>query len=354
MTRPVLITGGAGFIGTNLADRLLSEGQRVLIFDNLSRAGVERNLQWLQDQHGPLLEYENGDVRDADAIRGCVRRASAIFHFAAQVAVTTSLVDPITDFEINARGTLNILEELRWSRSSAPLFFTSTNKVYGELDDVQLRRAETRYVPTDARILTRGVSEERCLCFHSPYGCSKGTADQYVLDYARSFGVRSTVFRMSCIYGPHQFGTEDQGWVAHFLIRALDRAPLTLFGDGRQVRDILFVADLVEAFMCAWHNMDAVAGRGFNIGGGSHNATSLLELLQVIAEITGEKPEVEYESWRVGDQRYYVSDTTRFTQATGWRPAVGVRDGIVALRNWLAASRGRMRVAAPVLQGGAV
>ncbi|HET8548734.1 MAG TPA: NAD-dependent epimerase/dehydratase family protein [Bryobacteraceae bacterium] len=353
MTGPLLITGGAGFIGTNLADRLLSEGQRVLLFDNLSRGGVERNLQWLQDRHGPLLDFELGDVRDADAVRACVRRASAVFHFASQVAVTTSLVDPITDFEINARGTLNILEELRWSGSPAPLFFTSTNKVYGDLDDIPLRRAETRYVPTEPGILKRGVSEERCLCFHSPYGCSKGTADQYVLDYARSFGIRSTVFRMSCIYGPHQFGTEDQGWVAHFLMRALERAAVTLFGDGRQVRDILFVTDLVDAFLFAWHNTNAVAGRVFNIGGGPGNTISLLELLATIRTITGETPQIEYESWRVGDQRYYVSDTSRFTAATGWRPKVAVEEGVRALHDWLATSRERARLAAPVLFGGA-
>jgi CDP-paratose 2-epimerase len=354
MNGPFLITGGAGFIGTNLADRLLSDGRRVLIFDNLSRSGVERNLNWLQERHGPLLEFERGDVRDADAIRACVRRASAVFHFAAQVAVTTSLVDPITDFEINARGTLNILEELRWSSSAAPLFFTSTNKVYGELDDVQLRQATTRYVPTDTRTLQHGVSEDRRLCFHSPYGCSKGTADQYVLDYARSFGIRSTVFRMSCIYGPHQFGTEDQGWVAHFLIRALEGARITLFGDGRQVRDVLFVSDLVEAFLSAWHHIDAAAGRAFNIGGGPQNTISLLELLHTIGHITGRKPDIEYESWRVGDQRYYVSDTARFTQATGWRAAVGVEPGVGLLHDWLAAARERVRAVAPALQGGAI
>jgi CDP-paratose 2-epimerase len=351
MSGPVLITGGAGFIGTNLADRLMSEGRRVLIFDNLSRSGVERNLRWLEDQHGPMLEFENGDVRDADAIRACVRRASAVFHFAAQVAVTTSLIDPITDFEINARGTLNILEELRWSRSSAPLFFTSTNKVYGELEDVGLQDTEARYVPTDAEIGQRGIDESRCLSFHSPYGCSKGTADQYVLDYARSFGVRSTVFRMSCIYGPHQFGTEDQGWVAHFLIRALNGAPITLYGDGRQVRDILYVGDLIEAFLRAWRNQAAVTGRAFNIGGGPENTTSLLELLRTIGRITGEAPRVQHEAWRVGDQRYYVSDTTRFTEATEWRPRTAVQDGVSGLHRWLAATRDQALAAAPTLHG---
>ncbi|HJT18059.1 MAG TPA: GDP-mannose 4,6-dehydratase, partial [Thermoanaerobaculia bacterium] len=207
----VLITGGCGFIGTNLADRLLSSGERVLIFDNLSRPGVQRNLDWLRDKHGPALQVKIADVRDASAVRDVVRRASHVFHFAAQVAVTTSLDTPVDDFEINARGTLNVLEAIRNSIQKPPIFFTSTNKVYGGLDDVRLDETDMRYRPRMPRIADHGISEKRRLDFHSPYGCSKGTADQYVTDYARSFGMRTVVFRMSCIYGPHQYGTEDQG-----------------------------------------------------------------------------------------------------------------------------------------------
>ena len=235
----VLITGGAGFIGTNLADRLLSAGQRVLIFDNLSRAGVRTNLHWLQTQYPDNVEVQVADIRDADAVSHAVERADAIYHFAAQVAVTTSLDDPVQDFEINTRGTLNVLEAMRRRRRAPPLVVTSTNKVYGALEDVELTRHAQRYVPVSADLRSRGISESRSLDFHSPYGCSKGAADQYVLDYVRSYGLPALVFRMSCIYGPHQFGNEDQGWVAHFLLRARERQPIAIFGDGCQVRDVL-------------------------------------------------------------------------------------------------------------------
>jgi CDP-paratose 2-epimerase len=216
-----LITGGAGFIATNVADRLLAEGGRVRLFDNLSRDGVEENLRWIARRYGDRVEFVRGDIRDEDAVRRVVRDVDQVFHFAAQVAVTTSLVDPFLDFEVNARGTLNLLEAIRALERPPSLLFTSTNKVYGDLDDVPLRRRRTRYEPADERLLHEGISERRSLDFHSPYGCSKGAAEQYVLDYARTFGLPATVFRMSCIYGPHQFGTEDQGWVAHFLIQAL-------------------------------------------------------------------------------------------------------------------------------------
>ncbi|HYO78644.1 MAG TPA: NAD-dependent epimerase/dehydratase family protein, partial [Thermoanaerobaculia bacterium] len=275
----ILITGGCGFVGTNLAHRLLSEGQRVCVFDNLSRPGVERNLEWLRATHGDNLIVKMADVRDAGAVREAVRRASQVFHLAAQVAVTTSVGDPLADFEINARGTLNVLEAIRNSVHRPPLFFTSTNKVYGGLDDVALREERLRYTPADDAIAQNGISELRPLDFHSPYGCSKGTADQYVLDYARTYGIQAVVFRMSCIYGPHQFGTEDQGWVAHFLIRALNHQPITIYGDGKQVRDILYVDDLVNAFQLASEKIDVCSGNAFNIGGGAENTVSLRELL---------------------------------------------------------------------------
>src|SRR5918998_1996975 len=266
--RPVLITGGSGFIGTNLAHRLLSAGEPVLLFDNLARPGVEQNLRWLHDTHGKLVRIVIDDVRNPEAVHRAVEQAAQVFHFAAQVAVTTSLTDPVEDFEINARGTLNVLEAIRSQSSPPPLVFTSTNKVYGALEDLGLRRHNQRYEPTDPSLRQTGVSESRPLDFHSPYGCSKGTADQYVLDYARTYGLHSIVFRMSCIYGAHQFGTEDQGWVAHFLIRALGGQPITLYGDGRQVRDILAVEDLVNAFLLAQAHMGSEAGQAFNIGGG--------------------------------------------------------------------------------------
>jgi CDP-paratose 2-epimerase len=326
-------------VGCNLADRLLSSGRRVTVFDNLSRPGVERNLAWLRAQHGDRVTPVVADVRDRGALAAAVRDAAEVFHFAAQVAVTTSLVDPVDDFEINARGTLNLLEALRALDEPPPLLFTSTNKVYGDLGDLPLTRRATRYEPRDEAVRAAGVGEARALDFHSPYGCSKGTADQYVLDYARSFGLRATVFRMSCIYGPHQFGTEDQGWVAHFLIRAIEGRPIVVYGDGLQVRDVLFVEDLVDAFLTALESIDRISGRAFNIGGGPSNTTSLVELLDRIAELRGERPDATFEGWRTGDQRYYVSDVRAFGEATGWRPRTPIDEGLERLHAWLVESR---------------
>jgi CDP-paratose 2-epimerase len=331
----VLVTGGAGFIGTNVAHRYLSAGQPVIIYDNLSRHGVERNLQWLKETHRELVEIQIADVRDAAALRAATKRASKVFHFAAQVAVTTSLDDPGTDFEVNARGTLNLLEAIRAQDDPPPLIFTSTNKVYGDLEDVAFRRNKERYEPAHENIAQNGFGEDRCLHFHSPYGCSKGAADQYVLDYARTFKLPAVVFRMSCIYGWHQFGNEDQGWVAHFLIRALQNQPITIYGDGRQVRDVLFIEDLVDAFQLAQGNIQKLSGNVFNIGGGPQNTTSLLELMDLIREMQGHAPETRFAEWRAADQLYYVSDIRRFSQATGWRPKVNVREGIEKLFHWL-------------------
>ncbi len=330
-----LVTGGAGFVGANLAHRLLSEKQPVLVLDNLSRAGVEHNLAWLRNTHREGLEIAIADVRDAQAVERAVARARRVFHFAAQVAVTTSLVDPREDFSINAQGTLNVLEAARSQRVPPSVIMTSTNKVYGGLEDIALELNGQRYAPVSQELAAHGIPESRPLDFHSPYGCSKGTADQYVHDYARSFGLKTVVFRMSCIYGRHQFGTEDQGWVAHFLLRALDRVPITIYGDGRQVRDILFVDDLVEAFLLADRHIDRLSGQAFNIGGGPGNVISLLDLLQHIERLDGTRPRTEAGGWRTGDQRYYVSDIRRFREATGWAPRIGAAEGIERLHGWL-------------------
>lgn len=336
--KPVLITGGSGFIGTNLAHRVMSGGKPVLIFDNLSRPGVERNLAYLRRTHRDLLRVEASDVQDPHVLRQAVDRASAVFHLAAQVAVTTSLVNAVHDFEVNARGTLNLLEALRAQDEPPPLIFTSTNKVYGGLPDVTMRLAGDgkSYEPDDENIRGHGISESRALDFHSPYGCSKGTADQYVIDYARTFGLPAVVFRMSCIYGPHQCGTEDQGWVAHFLLRTLKNEPIVLYGDGKQVRDLLFVDDLIDAFLLAHARIRDMTGKAFNIGGGPSNAVSLLELLDLLAATHGVRPDVRFSAWRPGDQRYYVSDTRRMREATGWRPRVSVQEGVALLYEWLA------------------
>lgn len=333
----VLITGGAGFIGTNLAARLLAAGRKVLIFDNLSRPGSEVNLQWLRASFGDNLKVAVEDIRNGDAVDAAVSAASEIFHFAAQVAVTSSLKNPRVDFDINVGGTLNVLEAMRNSRRSIPLVYTSTNKVYGALDDVELEANDTRYQPMDRILRETGISESRPLSFHSPYGCSKGAADQYILDYARSFGLRAVVLRMSCIYGQRQFGNEDQGWVAHFLIQALARSTITVYGDGKQVRDILFVDDLVNALLLCRECMSDLSGRAFNLGGGRSNTVSLIEVLNWIRRLAAYEPAIERASPRIGDQRYFVSDTHRFSLATGWRANVAASDGIVRLFDWLRA-----------------
>jgi CDP-paratose 2-epimerase len=336
--KPVLITGGAGFIGTNLADRMLRRGRPVIIYDSLARAGSEQNLLWLRAAHGSGLRVEIADVRTTAPLRDVVAEAGTVFHLASQVAVTTSLDDPFDDFAINAAATLDLLEILRRRGGAAGLIFTSTNKVYGAIDDVPLEERGSRYMPAGP-IADTGIAETRPLQFHSPYGCSKGAADQYVLDYARSYGLPTAVLRMSCIYGPHQHGTEDQGWVAHFLIRAIEGMPITIYGDGKQARDLLFVDDLVHALMLAEQHLDEAAGQAFNIGGGPDNTVSLLELIAQIGALRGERPAIEFGGWRVGDQRWYVSDTTRFSRITGWRPRVGVAEGVRRLHDWLLESR---------------
>lgn len=330
----ILVTGGAGFIGTNLAHRLLSAGENVLVYDNLSRRGSEQNLIWLRETHQKNLKIAISDVGDINSLRTAVQNAKQVFHLAAQVAVTSSLADPVRDFESNLRGTLNLLEALRSLDKPPPLVFTSTNKVYGPLDYIKLRKNGTRYEPRDPVMRESGVTEEHPVRFHSPYGCSKGSADQYVADYARVYGLKAVVFRMSCIYGPHQFGTEDQGWVANFLIRAIQRKAITVFGDGMQVRDLLFIEDLINAFLLAQSHMHAIAGEVFNIGGGYSNTLSLVELLKIMGSMI-EAPAVRFEDWRVGDQRYYVTDFRKFQKTTGWAPQVGVRQGLDFLYQWL-------------------
>ncbi len=346
-----LITGGAGFIGSNLANRILTAGKPVLIYDDLSRPGSELNLSWLRESHGERLRVEIADIRNKQALRTAVRSAEQVFHFAAQVAVTTSLTDPQHDFEVNVGGTLNLLEELRKLENPPPLLFTSTNKVYGSLADLPLEQNGARYQPLDAGLRV-GVGEDRPLEFHSPYGCSKGAADQYVRDYARTFGLPAVVFRMSCIYGPHQMGNEDQGWVAHFLIRAIEGKPLLIYGDGMQVRDLLFVDDLIDAFLLAQANVHTLSGQAFNVGGGLGNTLSLRELVELIGALRGDKPVVRTHDWRPGDQRYYVSDTRKLKSTTGWAPKINVREGVDRLYRWLLESRGARAPQALTANGG--
>ncbi len=335
--KPVVITGGAGFLGANLANRLAHEGRQVLIYDNLSRPGVETNLAWLAERHGKRVRAVIADIRDPYVLAEVAYRAEAVFHFAAQVAVTTSVANPGEDFDINLRGTFNLLEACRRRPEPPPLLMASTNKVYGKIGDLALVEREGRYRPTSDDVHRHGVGEDRPLEFWSPYGCSKGAADQYVLDYARIYGVPAVVFRMSCLYGQRQFGTEDQGWVAHFLISALAGEPITIYGDGKQVRDVLYVDDVVDAYVVALRAMPNIRGRAFNIGGGPMNAVSLVDVLDIIERRHGERPQVHFDAWRPGDQLYYVSDIRAFAAATGWRPRVDAPAGIARLDTWLRA-----------------
>lgn len=338
-TPRVLITGGAGFIGTNLAQNFLEEGRPVALFDNLSRAGVRENIHYLEDRFPKKITFYEADIRDRIAVRQAVSTADVIFHFAAQVAVTTSLEDPQSDFGVNAAGTVNILEGARLSGRRPTLLFTSTNKVYGALENVELARNGMRYEPVDPKLAREGVDESRPLDFHSPYGCSKGSADQYVLDYGRCYGFRTVVFRMSCICGPHQQGTEDQGWVAFFVKKILNEEPITIYGDGYQVRDVLYVADLVRAFRLA--TAESAPGRPtvFNVGGGAERTASVLEVIELIKRATGYDPNIRFGPARTGDQRWYVSNHKRLSEVTGWQPQVGLKEAIEHLVNWFASGR---------------
>jgi len=333
----VLITGGAGFIGSNLAKHFLDQDDEVTILDNLSRHSARMNSAWLTGLGSSHFKVVVGDVRDRSAIDAVVRGKDIIFHFAAQVAVTTSVADPRTDFEINALGTFNVLEAVRSLPDNArpSLILTSTNKVYGEMVDLRVAELDKRYVYAD---LARGVPEERSLDFHSPYGCSKGTADQYVRDYSRIYGLSTAVFRMSCIYGPRQYGTEDQGWVAHFMIATQAGKPMTVYGDGKQVRDVLFVDDLIHAFSAIQHNIKALSGEVFNIGGGSENTLSLIELLDWLRAKSPEVIRYRFEDWRPGDQKIYVSNIDKARDVLHWSPGVSVPDGLERLWNWLSGS----------------
>ncbi|MGP3697614.1 NAD-dependent epimerase/dehydratase family protein [Rhodobacter sp. NSM] len=346
--RPVVVTGGAGFIGSNLADALLSDGEEVILLDNLGRPGVEDNLRWLKARHGDRLHPVIADLRDERAMAEAARDASSVYHLAGQTAVTTSLESPVADFEINARGTLNLLEAIRATCRPVPLLFASTNKVYGALEDLEMRPGD-RHLPADPALLASGIAETRPLDFCTPYGCSKGVADQYVLDYAKSFGIPTAVLRMSCIYGPRQFGTEDQGWVAHFLIRALKGEEISVFGDGRQVRDVLHVSDAVDAYrrLMAEVGNGRIAARAFNLGGGPDNAVSLRQVLTEISALLGEPVRVTEEGWRKGDQLWFVADTRALAGALGWKATVGWREGIAALADWLAEHRVGRRLPDP-------
>lgn len=331
--RVALVTGGAGFIGSNLAERLLAEGVQVRILDNGSRSGVAHNLAWLQDlAPANQLEIIQGNVRDIGTIRSAVRDVTEIYHLAAQVAVTTSVDDPETDFHVNATGTVNLLEAVRRLPAKPFFLYTSTNKVYGSLHGVPVQVAGSRYEASAPEF--RGVQESEPLDFHSPYGCSKGAADQYVRDYARIYDLPTVVFRMSCIAGPRQFGNEDQGWVAHFLYSTLAGKPITVYGDGLQVRDVLHVYDLVDAMLLARANAQVTRGEIYNVGGGMGRTISVREMLGAIEQLTGIAPRLTYATARPGDQPLYISDTAKLEQAIGWRAQRSTADILAAIQHF--------------------
>lgn len=331
--RPVLVTGGCGFIGCNLADALATRGEDVVVYDSFAREGAHENADWLVARHRGRIRILSGDVRDYDRLAAAIGECRGVMHLAAQVAVTTSLEDPRADFEINAGGTLNVLEAVRLRAPEAPVVFASTNKVYGRLfDDDQIRAIGDRCAPRE-NCYAGGVDEAAPLDFYSPYGCSKGAADQYVCDYGRVYGLATVVLRMSCIYGPRQFGTEDQGWIAHFMRRAAAGEPVTIYGDGRQVRDALHVGDAVRAWIAAFDDARRLSGRAFNLGGGPHNTISLREMLKRLAR--RRPPQTIDAPPRPGDQKWYVSDTGALEAALGWRPGADLDDGLASLQAWL-------------------
>ena len=331
-----IVTGGAGFIGTNLVAHLLEKGDDVVVYDNLSRHGTERNVAWLNEKYGDQFRLVVGDVRAYGLLAETVTNADVLYHLAAQVAVTTSVSDPRTDFETNALGTLNVLEAVRERAPHAIVLYASTNKVYGEMSDVPVVERGSKYEYLE---LADGISETRSLDFHSPYGCSKGAGDQYVIDYARIYGLQTITFRQSCIYGCHQFGNEDQGWAAHFAISAVLDHPITIYGDGKQVRDLLYITDLLRAFDLAVGHIGTTAGRVYNIGGGPANKISLLGLIGLLERKLGKTIKYSFAPWRPGDQKVYVSGIKRAQEDFDWVPQVTVEDGVSQLLDWIAKNR---------------
>ncbi len=334
----IFITGGAGFIGCNSADTFLKQGHTVIIFDNLSRAGGPANLEWLHQRHGnERLHIVRGDIRDYEALTQAMDSSlDAVLHLAGQVAVTTSVQNPREDFEINALGSFNVLEAVRHHCPEAAVLYASTNKVYGGMEEVGFVEQVTRYAYAD---YTQGVPETYPLDFHSPYGCSKGTGDQYTLDYARIYGLKTLVLRQSCIYGRRQFGIEDQGWLAHFIIAAVKKRPITIFGDGKQVRDVLHVDDLIHAYQLGISKIDELSGTALNLGGGPANTISIwAEFEPILRALIEEEIPVIHKEWRPGDQRVFIADIQKASQKLGWQPTISPQAGIRDLYTWIAAN----------------
>ncbi|MDP3724832.1 MAG: GDP-mannose 4,6-dehydratase [bacterium] len=329
----IVVTGGAGFIGCNIASRYAKKDHHVIVIDNLSRAGTEKNRDWLLKTFPKNITFEHGDIRKEKDLTS-IKNADLVFHMAAQVAVTTSVTDPRSDFEINALGTFNVLEAVRTLASKAIVIYASTNKVYGSMESVGVKEIAGRWEYVNPTLRRKGVPETLTLDFHSPYGCSKGTGDQYARDYHRIFGLKTIVFRQSCIYGPRQFGNEDQGWVMYFTRSALAGRSITIYGDGKQIRDILHVDDLLDAYDCAINRIEKTAGQIFNIGGGPTQTISLLELIASLEKTLGRKIKLNYDDWRSGDQKVYVSCIRKAKQDIGWKSKIEVETGLSSLLAW--------------------
>jgi CDP-paratose 2-epimerase len=333
----ILITGGAGFIGCNMASRCLSAGWEVVVYDNFSRPGSEKNGAWLEGHRSDRLRILRADVRDFKELERAMQDVDVVAHLAAQVAVTTSVLDPMEDFSVNAQGGINVLEAARRCGSDPIVLYASTNKVYGAMDNYPVTDAGLRHELPD---FPHGIPEETAIDLHSPYGCSKGAADLYMLDYARIYGLRTVVFRQSCIYGRRQFGVEDQGWVAHFVIASILGGPITIYGDGRQVRDVLYIDDLLDAYDKAIERIDVSRGQAYNIGGGPGYASSLLELVYRLEARQNRAITLSFRDWRPGDQKVYISGIEKARRDLDWRPTTSVADGVEALAQWVEANRG--------------
>lgn len=329
-----MVTGGAGFIGSNLVARLLGKGASVLAYDNFSREGSKQNVSWLRKRSHGNLKVVNGDIRDSEKLQSCVKGQQVVVHLAGQVAATDSVTDPFEDFTSNVVGTVNVLEAVRKVDEHPIIIFSSSNKVYGDLSYVPTKSTKTRY-SFENEMLKDGIPEMFPLLVANPYGCSKAAADLYVTLYHSCYGIRTVVFRQSCIYGPRQYGTEDQGWLFHIAKTICDGGTLTAYGDGKQVRDLLYIDDLIDAFEEAVSNISKAAGKTYNIGGGVKNSVSFLEAIRVLEEIYQTKANLSFDEWRTGDQKIFCSNNTLVTNDLGWQPRTSVATGMQKLRDWI-------------------
>lgn len=336
----ILIIGGAGFIGINSARHFLKKGYRVSILDDLSRAGTDYNIKKLKEDFSNKFTFKKCDItKDKKTLQSFVNNNDFVLHLAAQVAVTTSIINPEDDLRINVIGTFNVLEAIRKSKNKPSIIYSSTNKVYGSLPQYEVIEKKNRYIFKEGKLNSKGISENVKIDFHSPYGCSKGSADFYVIDYGRIYGFNSVSFRQSCIYGEYQMGIEDQGWVAWFAIAALLNKKITIFGNGKQVRDLLYVDDLVRLYDMAVENIDKVSGEAFNVGGGPKNTLSIVECLGMLEDKLELNIQTKKDKIRAGDQPVFIADTSKIYNALGWKPSIDISEGLNRMISWIKENR---------------